>query len=367
MNLVPMLVAQPSAPDSQNHGAFKVLCQQLLKLRNDVTTWNEVGSAFVAQHDGMLLYHQRVLMGLEIDFLLAAERRMDEVRLGFLGRDELTRGIRTLAQTYLTMPGAAAHKQALIEIFNRHSRVPYDTLMRQRALKAASEVGLAPSSLADMTLEEITVAISEETEKLFSSLFGDLADGLYGDVDDDFQPRRPADASASRRPNTPPPEHNRLREVYRALVRWLHPDREPDAQRRQQKTELLQKVNEAYRGGDLMTLLDLQVEAGLLTAEERAEAHGAFHDDLVASIRRQLRALRASILDMKASIKATACPLCPLPRRLTPKGLEKSLARMRADLDEALDDASCDNREVATAHADQLVYLVGERVAELQI
>jgi hypothetical protein len=51
-----------------------------------------------------------------------------------------------------------------------------------------------------------------------------------------------------------------LRDVYRKLVSALHPDREPDADARQRKTLLMQRVNQAYDGNDLLTLLGLQLE-----------------------------------------------------------------------------------------------------------
>jgi hypothetical protein len=51
-----------------------------------------------------------------------------------------------------------------------------------------------------------------------------------------------------------------LREVFRKLVSALHPDREPDADARQRKTLLMQRVNQAYEANDLLTLLGLQLE-----------------------------------------------------------------------------------------------------------
>lgn len=51
-----------------------------------------------------------------------------------------------------------------------------------------------------------------------------------------------------------------VQEVYRKLVAALHPDREPDAQERERKTELMQRVNTAYGKKDLLQLLELQLE-----------------------------------------------------------------------------------------------------------
>lgn len=52
-----------------------------------------------------------------------------------------------------------------------------------------------------------------------------------------------------------------MRDLYRKLVSSLHPDREPDAERRASKTIMLGKVNAAYAQKDLVTLLHLQGEA----------------------------------------------------------------------------------------------------------
>ncbi len=40
----------------------------------------------------------------------------------------------------------------------------------------------------------------------------------------------------------------------------LHPDREPDEAERVRKTELMQRVNEAYSKKDLLQLVALQLE-----------------------------------------------------------------------------------------------------------
>ncbi|WP_297473044.1 J domain-containing protein [Ferrovum sp.] len=51
-----------------------------------------------------------------------------------------------------------------------------------------------------------------------------------------------------------------VKEVYRKLASSLHPDREKDPVERVRKTEIMQKVNQAYADNDLLTLLNLQLE-----------------------------------------------------------------------------------------------------------
>lgn len=51
-----------------------------------------------------------------------------------------------------------------------------------------------------------------------------------------------------------------LKTVYLKIAAMIHPDREPDEAKKLEKTELLQKVNEAYAGQDLFYLLKLQLQ-----------------------------------------------------------------------------------------------------------
>lgn len=50
-----------------------------------------------------------------------------------------------------------------------------------------------------------------------------------------------------------------VREAYRKLVSELHPDRETDPDEQMRKTELMQRVNQAYKAGDLLGLLEMQL------------------------------------------------------------------------------------------------------------
>ena len=51
-----------------------------------------------------------------------------------------------------------------------------------------------------------------------------------------------------------------LKTVYLKITAMIHPDREPDEAKKLDKTELLQKVNEAYAEQDLFYLLKLQLQ-----------------------------------------------------------------------------------------------------------
>ena len=96
-----------------------------------------------------------------------------------------------------------------------------------------------------------------------------------------------------------------LREVYRKLVSELHPDREPDATRRDQKTALMKRVNKAYEASDLLALLELQLEieqidtealAGL--SEERVRHFNAVLADQLQQLQEELFHITQPFADM---------------------------------------------------------------------
>ena len=89
-----------------------------------------------------------------------------------------------------------------------------------------------------------------------------------------------------------------VREVFRKLASELHPDREPDPAERARKTALMQKVNQAYANGDLLALLELQLEIEQINPAELA---GMAHERLVrfiAVLKEQLQRLRDELDDI---------------------------------------------------------------------
>lgn len=64
-----------------------------------------------------------------------------------------------------------------------------------------------------------------------------------------------------------------MKTVYLKIAAIIHPDREQDEQKKQEKTELLQQVNQAYEKNDLLTLLSLQMELGQQQDVTVAENH----------------------------------------------------------------------------------------------
>ncbi len=104
-----------------------------------------------------------------------------------------------------------------------------------------------------------------------------------------------AEAARARREQAAKEVSQSLREVYRKLASALHPDREPDADARQRKTQLMQQVNQAYAANDLLTLLTLQLEIEQIDAEHLASVSSQRLAHYNQILREQLSGLESEL------------------------------------------------------------------------
>lgn len=125
-----------------------------------------------------------------------------------------------------------------------------------------------------------------------------------------------------------------VRDVYRKLASALHPDREGDARQRQRKTLLMQQANQAYAEGNLLVLLELQVEA-----EEVGTAQLEALDDrrlrhYISVLQDQLEQLQAETRRLEAGFRAAAGlgPGAGLQPRKADRLITSETQRLRGDL-----------------------------------
>jgi len=116
-----------------------------------------------------------------------------------------------------------------------------------------------------------------------------------------------------------------VREAYRKLVSELHPDREADPVEQVRKTELMQQVNQAYKAGDLLALLELQFSIEQIDAAALA---GLAEDRLrhyLHVLEEQSRQLREELAEV---IEPFAAVLGESPgRRVTTDAVQRLLDR----------------------------------------
>ncbi|WP_228325695.1 J domain-containing protein [Xanthomonas cassavae] len=121
-----------------------------------------------------------------------------------------------------------------------------------------------------------------------------------------------------------------MRELYRKLASSLHPDRASDASDHATRTELMQRLNAAYKANDLLGLLELQAEIGLL------DAQGV---DAITPVRLQEynRELDRQCKELKHQLTLHAMDFCDeygldLPTQPKPERLDKLLTQYKRDV-----------------------------------
>lgn len=129
-----------------------------------------------------------------------------------------------------------------------------------------------------------------------------------------------------------------VREVYRKLASALHPDRASSDLTQAQKTELMQRVNRAYEAGDLLELLNVQLEIEQIDADHLTNLSAERLDHYNTVLRGQLAELKATIESLLAPFRM----LVPFTDKLRPadvdRAMDAEIARMNLDLQQAMSD-----------------------------
>lgn len=93
-----------------------------------------------------------------------------------------------------------------------------------------------------------------------------------------------------------------IREIFRKLASALHPDRELDPTERERKTTLMQRVNEAYEQGNLLQLLELQLEIEQIDQDHLATVGPERLKHYTKILKGQLQDLDAEIADLAGGL-----------------------------------------------------------------
>jgi PIN domain nuclease of toxin-antitoxin system len=245
---------------------FNTLIRQIEQARQTLAAWS----------DGVVFYrraHADVLAPLQTE-LIAGQRQWVFALDALLARPNWTKAERAtlrelICDTTGEMLAASGDDPALKAVFDKHAEVDFDTEQRETmlAMKGLTEA---------MTGLDLGDEQGIETE---DDLFARMQQGLQERAAAEEAARsakaaRPRKKSAAqqRREAEEQQATQSLREIYRKLASALHPDRETDPRQREEKTALMQRVNQAYAANDLLGLLELQLQIEQIDASHIAGA-----------------------------------------------------------------------------------------------
>jgi hypothetical protein len=349
-----LTIAQGPVPLSKAQQQFNQLVQRIAQQRELLAQWQ----AFVQR------YHQRLAAELHpaerelhagqralvllIDELLSQTPASGSKGHSRAVRNKLTHLLLNLASQRL----ADGPDVALEVVFNRYSDVSLQELREQDMAAAQSVlsqvfgVDLGPDHGASTAEELMRQAARQMDERQARQAARQQERRAEREAKREAKKREQAaqkaeqsgSASAAEPAGAAPasakaPQASQsIRAVYRKLASALHPDREPDPAQRERKTALMQRVNQAYDTGDLLTLLNLQLEIEQIDPDHLARVSPQQLAHYNQVLREQLQELDSELADCTEPFAKMLPPELSRRRPLTPQWVDEALGADIADL-----------------------------------
>jgi hypothetical protein len=287
-------VADRDGALSPAHKTFNRQIKQIAKLRDKLAAWESAASRYRSKYVRDLAPLLARMTELRIELVHALDRGSGHKALSVPQQRKLSQAIVEIADIVLDERDDASVKA----IYNKHSPVDYD-----------SEAAAHTEEVKDFLENMFDLDLGEAEEH-------DSVDDLFERAREQFREKQQAEQQADEERHSQRKKTAReierearadadakrvsqsVREVYRKLVSELHPDRETDPQERARKTELMQRINQAYGKRNLLQLLELQLElehideqylAGLDT--ERLRHFNAVLREQIAELKQELVAM----------------------------------------------------------------------------
>jgi hypothetical protein len=245
-------VAERGAALSKTQKRFNQLIEKLGAQRAELQRWQAYQRFYQQQLNDQYqplvarLREQRIAMAQLLD------RAMDGRELGRRERDKALYLINQLIASLLE----GGEDPVLVSLHDKYAAVSLEELRRERMelLRAAAHEAL--------DIDVGSYAGGESPAEFETWIEAKVRAANAAGVPADEPPKRKSGKSSKRaalREQAAEGGTRAVREAYRKLVSELHPDRETDPAEQQRKTGLMQRVNQAYKAGDLLGLLELQL------------------------------------------------------------------------------------------------------------
>ncbi|MBU2739690.1 J domain-containing protein [Acidithiobacillus concretivorus] len=341
-----VITSAPSVPLSAAQKSFNRLSRQIARIQRDIQDWETTMAQIQRRALEELVPVQQQFQALRQDLLLQLDASSQTLRFGKVARATLSQSISELALGLLQeVPEGTASHGAIQEIYQRHTPEPESPLDDTALRGAVAEYfDLPPEAIAEESPESLVAFVEQMLrERSAAQLDAQLAAARQenaegGDDPEALEPSREKGQTSaqsgreSQRAAQAEQIRQALQTIYRQLVRVIHPDREPDAERRLHKTVLMQRANQAYTEKDLLQLLALQQELGQIDEQML----GTWGEETLKTYNRVLKAhvegLQHQVEEIQA--RASACVGVPtfftLTRRDLMRDFEETLREMRA-------------------------------------
>lgn len=244
---------------SKAQKTFNSLVEQIEKRRERLGAWEAVMPAFQKKFVDGLLPLEQASTALRIKMLHRLDDAFLQKGLSKAEQRTLSGLIADMARNLLDVSDDAQLKV----IYNRHNSSDHDSNAaadRQQMKPAPGSIpGVEPADDLDtLSPDELIEHMQAEQDEQFKR---DMAAHAAREAQRAKRKKSPKQSAAQVRIEAEQAESSKsIREIYRKLASALHPDRETDPREQERKTVLMQRVNHAYAKGNLLQLLELQLE-----------------------------------------------------------------------------------------------------------
>jgi hypothetical protein len=314
-NLTVVDALAQAKPQDKQQATFQRLVKQIDELRGQIEEWQTYGERYNQKVSEKLMpiyaaiRKQRIAMAQLLDEQF---HRKDAIR-GKRLRSKLQSMIIELTRDLIQ----EERDEDIVALHDRHSDLTHDE---------DSELDKALSQEIIENIFGVRLDDEEASDSIDEMLF--KARQKQAQAEEERAAQR---ASSKKSAKAAAAEEKRLaaekavsqsvREVYRKLASALHPDRSGGDLTPERKTDLMQRVNRAYDKGNLLELLNIQLEIEQIDAAHLANLS-------VERIAHYNQVLREQVAELKAELDSLLAPyqrLVPFTLKLKPVHVDMSL------------------------------------------
>ncbi len=270
------LTQQPcDTPLSKGQQLFQQLIKKIDGQRRQLRDWQHAIFLYEQKYASVYCALADTFNGHRTELVYQFDRAYFDAGLNMAEQNKLSEIICLMAGRLLMAKDAPAQ---LRDVFNRHSDVDFDT----RSKKAGARVKEITESASDAEIEEecdwddpelMLDLLRKQAEKKREQAKAAKAAAAQAGSGQKQQ-------SGKKRAKEVKTEQEKknislsVRAIFRKLASALHPDKELDEGERVRKTALMQRVNVAYDKGDLLQLLELQLEIEQIDQQSLTSLNG---------------------------------------------------------------------------------------------
>lgn len=284
---------RPSARTASTPGQdrFRYLIDQIEKMKRARVDWDELVVAFKASDAERVHPLRATLRQVTRETVLLIDQLLDQKGWSRVDQGALKDIACYTAEALLR---ATPQDDEIRTIFDRHSSQSFQELKQEEIEDLKQDA----KEYMGIDLDDADIASEDDlVERVYEHMKNDEARQRESSAEhrkSSGQQRAEADARTAKQ---------FLREIYRKLASVVHPDREADAARRAEKTELMQRINRAYATNDLLTLLEAQLRLELIDPDHVSKISGKRLQHFNRLLSQQLEAAKAELRSLQEAFR----------------------------------------------------------------